>query len=1007
MPRMFPSPRACRSFAPVALVIVALTMFPMARATAATLTIVTKTLPAGYVKSTYSQSLKATGGSGAGYSWSVISGTLPKGIALTATTGLLHGTPTAASTTTLTFQVKDSAGHTASAKLALTIHPALAITTKSLSTGYVSSAYSATLAATGGTSSGYLWSVQTGSLPAGITLSAAGVLSGKPTVAGSFAVTYQVKDSLSHVAVAPLTIVVKPALAITTKTLPIGYISVAYSSTLAATGGTATGYVWSIKTGALPTGVTLSAAGVLSGKPTVAASFAVTLQVKDSLAHAAVAAFTIVVKPALVIKTPTVAEAYIGTAYSLALTATGGSGTGYTWLLASGTLPSGLALSTTGTISGKPTLAGSSALSIEVKDSAGNTAKVSFTLVVGPQLVITTAGPLPVGYVDTNYNFTFAASGGSGTGYTWTTKSVLPGSFGFTKAGVLYGLTPTADTVILTVVVTDSAKNTASAQYTLIINAAVAQCTNDNQASALSELHGVYTFSLNRHNLTTGQLSYSIGSFDANGPGTISSGVMDSNGPEFAAATQSTFTGTYTVGSDGRGRMDLTFPASGPSTLKQSFCFALDSFAVTKNPNPPPPTLYGAAAHAFVIEDDTSNFTSSGELFIQMVDPANSIMQGSWSFGMTGRAHYPTLIPNGPDPRFAFAGYVNFDGLGTITGGEMDEVISDAINGKLVTPTYRPNQSLAGTYSIPTPSTGTPTGRGTMSVTHNGVTFAQFVFYPYGGATASPTGVQNLAAGLVVLETSVPITSTTPVHVAWAGTGARRSSTTFSATYLNGWSVASQSFVDNPGTTNESEGVGIDVDHWDGAGNFTYTGDRNSASLPSTVSGKGTYTVDANGRFAVMVNGLCAPCGYLTGGNRGFGIYDSENVNFVLLEKQTPPVLGGPFQISSILGAYSFGNRGYAFSQQQTATGETVTRGDANFAGTVDTNTMGKTEVDITQTALETATSTSGATGRFLYQPSNTTFPYAIYVIDPSNAVAIPLGGLGSETDPLLRFIHQ
>jgi len=54
-----------------------------------------------------------------------------------------------------------------------------------------------------------------------------------------------------------------------------------------------------------------------------------------------------------------------------------------------------------------------------------------------------------------------------------------------------------------------------------------------------------------------------------------------------------------------------------------------------------------------------------------------------------------------------------------------------------------------------------------------------------------------------------------------------------------------------------------------------------------------------------------------------------------------------------------------------------------------------------------TATTTSGATGRFLYQPSNSTFPYAIYVIDPFNAVAIPLGGSASETDPLLRFIHQ
>jgi hypothetical protein len=912
--------RECRIFALAAIVagFGAVAMLPSAQAAGAPLTIATKALPAGYVGSVYSQSLTATGGSGTGYSWSLSSGTLPSGMALVAASGLLHGTPKAASSTSLTFKVKDSAGNTASAKLTLTIAPALAITTKSLPTGYVSVAYSATLTATGGTSQAYVWSVKTGSLPAGITLSTGGVLSGKTTVAASFAVTFQVRDSLSHVAAAPLTIVIKPALAIKATTVPKGYV---------------------------------------------------------------------------------------GSLYSLTFAATGGSGTGITWSLASGTLPNGLSLSAAGTISGKPTTAGSSALTIAVKDSAGNTAKVSFTLVVGPQLTITTAGPLPIGYVDSNYSFTFAASGGSGTGYTWTTKSALPGSFGFTKAGVLYGLTPTADTVVLTIVVTDSAKNTASAEYTLVINAAVSQCTNDNQASALSELHGVYTFTLNRRDLSTGHLFYTIGSFDADGPGTISNGVMDSNGPYFAAASQSTFTGTYTIGSDGRGRMDIVIPVSSQQTLKQSFCFALDSFAVTSPPKAPP--TYGAAGHAFVIEDDTSNVTSSGEFLAQVVNPANSIMQGSWSFGMTGRAHYPTLLPNGPDPRFAFAGYVNFDGLGTITGGEMDEVISNAVNGTLVTPSYRPQQSLAGTYSIPTPATGLPTGRGTMSVTHDGITFAQFVFYPYGGATATPTGIENLASGLVVLETNVPVSGTTPVHPTWVGTGARRTATTFSTTYLDGWSVASQSFVDNAGTSNESEGVGIDVDHWDGTGNFTYTGDRNSASVPNTVSGKGTYTVDANGRFAVMVNGLCAPCGYLTGGNQGYGIYDSEGVNFVTLEKQTPPVLGGPFQVSSFLGGYSFGNRGYAFAQQQTASGETVTRGDANFAGTVDTNTMGKTEVDIAQTALATATSTSGATGRFLYQPTNTPYPYAIYVIDSLNAIAIPLGGSGSEADPLLRFVHQ
>ena len=87
------------------------------------------------------------------------------------------------------------------------------------------------------------------------------------------------------------------------------------------------------------------------------------------------------------------------------------------------------------------------------------------------------------------------------------------------------------------------------------------------------------------------------------------------------------------------------------------------------------------------------------------------------------------------------------------------------------------------------------------------------------------------------------------------------------------------------------------------------------------LTGQGTYTVDANGRFAVMVNGLCAPCGYLTGVNQGIGIYDSNGVNQVLLEKQAL-YNTGPFSLASILGAYSFGNRGYAFPQQQTASGE-------------------------------------------------------------------------------------
>ncbi len=155
-----------------------------------------------------------------------------------------------------------------------------------------------------------------------------------------------------------------------------------------------------------------------------------------------------------------------------------------------------------------------------------------------------------------------------------------------------------------------------------------------------------------------------------------------------------------------------------------------------------------------------------------------------------------------------------------------------------------------------------------------------------------------------------------------------------------------------------------------------------------------------------MVNGLCAPCGYLSGLNQGFAIYDDANTTLVTLDMQTVPV-GGPFQIASMQGGYAVGSRWYVFPQQQTLGGETISDGQGNFKGTFDTDTQGQVNVTLGLTALETATANSGVHGRFLYQPSNTTYPYAIYVIDKNNAVAIPLGGSHGVTDPLQRFIHQ
>ena len=375
--------------------------FSIGTASAGTpLSITTSSLPSGTQNVAYSTTLAATG-SKTSYTWSITSGSLPTGVTLTASSGLISGTPTQSGTFPITVQVKDSSApaQTASQGFSIVIAAAgtpLSITTSSLPSGTQNVAYSTTLAATGGKTS-YTWSITSGSLPTGVTLTASsGLISGTPTQSGTFPITVQVKDSSAPAQTASqgFSIVIAAAgtpLSITTSSLPSGTQNVAYSTTLAATGGK-TSYTWSITSGSLPTGVTLTASpGLISGTPTQSGTFPITVQVKDSSAPAQTASqgFSIVIAAAgapVSITTSSLPSGTQNSAYSATLAAAGGTKP-YRWSITSGALPAGLTLtSSPGLISGTPTQAGTFPITVQVQDSSSpaQIASRGFSIVTSP-----------------------------------------------------------------------------------------------------------------------------------------------------------------------------------------------------------------------------------------------------------------------------------------------------------------------------------------------------------------------------------------------------------------------------------------------------------------------------------------------------------------------------------------------------------------------------------------------------------------------------------------------
>jgi hypothetical protein len=252
-------------------------------------------LPSGIVGASYSQTLAVSGGSPP-YAWSVASGALPAGLALSAG-GSVSGVPAAYGTFSFSVVITAAGGFTAGQSFSLTVNPApLVIATASpLPSGLAGTAYSQTLTAAGGVPP-YVWQISSGTLPPLLSLSPSGVISGVPATPGVSTFTISVTDAALHTASQTFSLAITlGTLAITTpSTLPSAVAGASYSQTLAATGG-APPYTWQVTSGTWPAGMSMSSAGVIAGTPAVAGTYTFSVQVNDGASETAARSFSLTV----------------------------------------------------------------------------------------------------------------------------------------------------------------------------------------------------------------------------------------------------------------------------------------------------------------------------------------------------------------------------------------------------------------------------------------------------------------------------------------------------------------------------------------------------------------------------------------------------------------------------------------------------------------------------------------------------------------------------------------
>jgi hypothetical protein len=394
------------------------------------------------------------------YSWSIIGGTPPTGLTLSPS-GLLSGNIPAGTSGTFQFLVQ-AADATNPANFGVRQFTAIVTPMGSgvpftLSPGHVGTGYAFSLSTTGQTGS-VTWTLEPNQyLPPGLTLGSIGSINGTPTAPGQFVFQVRATDSAvpAHVLLRTFSISIYPAgvsfpldmpSLFTTTRLGLGL----FTTTLSATGGSGTGYHFSLTPGAppvpglrvqdgqpLPTFFGSSTAGILAVFTTPGV-YPTSIRVTDSNGATFDKPVTFTISPLTLLNTSPLPNATVGTPYSFTFVPSGGTSYSFSAL----NLPAGLSIDpATGQIFGTPTAAGTAFVTVGLTDLATlDSNSIFYSMTIDPFAI--SPGVLPQATVNSAYPPQTLTASGCGSPCTWSALSSPPAGMSLSSGGVLSG-TPT------------------------------------------------------------------------------------------------------------------------------------------------------------------------------------------------------------------------------------------------------------------------------------------------------------------------------------------------------------------------------------------------------------------------------------------------------------------------------------------------------------------------------------------------------------------------------------